>query len=707
VLRLLETSREFPVVCLQAPGGYGKTTVLAEWAAEDARPVIWLSVRPQAPDAVWLAQALVDGLHEAGLVTDHVVLPRGPDPVTWHLGVLPAVEAALAAVGRPILVVIDEAGAMTGSRWDCLASSIATSLPDGAQVALATRTRLPVSLRRLRTSGLVLVLGPETLALDAIEGAALMRLLSATVSDSELLSLVESTEGWPVAICLAGQARAAGQSLPTVGLSPDGELADYLREQILRRLPDPDARFLLRAAVLTYLDEVTCDEATATRGSLARLRRLAESNRLLVALDPSAEQFRMHPLLASFLSDELRTTDPDAWRTVQTAASVARERVGDLDSAVYHARQAEDDARLGALVWRHTGQLMSTGRIAVLQRWLDGVGPERLAAQGELALTAAWLAAQAGDDRGTARLALAAEVCALRDGSASLLSHVRLLQATMAEEGLDAMVAMSRRFIAENGPGEMWLTLAHYLVGVGLQLNDQDEAGLAEIERARRLAVIHGLPVMHARCLATLADAALSGGDRRKAVQHMTEARQVVSGHRLDHLATSAPFFVASARCYVAEGRLAEASQEARRALRLTASTHVVGPLIAVYGRLTLAEVFLALGDQQQARVLVEEVEDAYGPARSAVGDRLLASTRERLRAVTPTTWHSAVLTTAEVRVLQYLPTHLSFPQIAHELFVSRHTVKTQALSAYRKLGAHSRSEAIAKAREIGLLPDS
>ena len=62
-------------------------------------------------------------------------------------------------------------------------------------------------------------------------------------------------------------------------------------------------------------------------------------------------------------------------------------------------------------------------------------------------------------------------------------------------------------------------------------------------------------------------------------------------------------------------------------------------------------------------------------------------------------------LTTAEVRVLQYLPTHLSFPQIADELYVSRHTVKTQALSAYRKLGVHTRTDAIERARRAGLLP--
>ena len=61
-------------------------------------------------------------------------------------------------------------------------------------------------------------------------------------------------------------------------------------------------------------------------------------------------------------------------------------------------------------------------------------------------------------------------------------------------------------------------------------------------------------------------------------------------------------------------------------------------------------------------------------------------------------------LTTAEMRVLGYLPTHLSFPAIAGRLNVSRFTVKTQAMAVYRKLGASSRAEAVNQARDIGLL---
>ena len=66
----------------------------------------------------------------------------------------------------------------------------------------------------------------------------------------------------------------------------------------------------------------------------------------------------------------------------------------------------------------------------------------------------------------------------------------------------------------------------------------------------------------------------------------------------------------------------------------------------------------------------------------------------------------SGHLTTAELRVLRYLPTHLSFRQIGERLYLSRHTVKTEAISAYRKLGVNSRSDAVRQARELGILEE-
>jgi len=64
----------------------------------------------------------------------------------------------------------------------------------------------------------------------------------------------------------------------------------------------------------------------------------------------------------------------------------------------------------------------------------------------------------------------------------------------------------------------------------------------------------------------------------------------------------------------------------------------------------------------------------------------------------------ASTLTAAELRLLPLLSTHLSFPEIGQELFLSRSTIKTEAMSIYRKLGASSRSQAVTRSRELGLL---
>ena len=705
MLGLLERSRrDTTVVALHAPGGYGKTTILAQWAREDDRPVVWISVRPEAPDAAWLAQTVVDELHETGLLTEPVVLPRGGDAVAWHLGVLPAIEAAMSGVNLPFLLVIDDAGALSGKPWDCLAASIVTSLPEGAQLALGTRTVLPASLRKLRTEEQLLELGPDVLALDALEGAALLHLLDARVSDSAQMDLLEATEGWPVAVYLAGRAVASGRKAPVVGdLVPGGDLSTYLRDEILAPLDEADARFLLRSSVLTRLDERSCDAVAGNGSSLARLRRLATSNHLLVPLDRGEEQFRMHPVLREFLSGELRSRDPQAWQSAHATASMTCEEAGDLDEAVVHAREPQDDARLGALVWRHSGMLIGTGRMSVLRRWLDGVEPNRLVADGGLALVSSWLAAQAGDDVALGRYEMAAEACAVRQPD--IAPDVALLKATMAREGIEEMRSLAREFTARASPDDPWLTVAYYLLGTAMLLSGH-EGAVEEFQRGHRLAVLHGLPAMRARHLAALGELELMQGQHRRATAYVDEARELVSAHRLEHLVTITPVFVTSARCYLQEGATHEAGVDAARALRLMSLMPILGPLNRVYNPLSLAAVFLDLGDHQRAKALVSDATQAYGPTtKSPVGDRVMADINQRLRALSASASTTPMLSTAEIRVLQYLPTHLSFPEIAAELFVSRHTVKTQALAAYRKLGAHSRTEAINKAREAGLLP--
>lgn len=707
VIEILNRSTGTLAVCLQAPGGFGKSTVMAQWLADDPRPTVWLAVRPEAPDAGWLARALMDALAESHLLEQPVTLPLSVDPITWSGGVLPAVEAALTTIGRPFVVVVDDAGAISGAAWESLLGSIVRCLPPGAQLVLATRGAVPKPLRRLRSDQALLTLGPDQLALDAIEGAEVLRNHNIDVPDATLLALLEETEGWPVAFYLAALALKSHPRTDVRRPSRawDQALSDYLRDEILDGLPPDDAQFLLHASVLTYLDETTCNAVTGTDASLARLRRLAGANHLLIPVDAQSNRFRMHALLGEFLSDELRATDPAAWRAAHAAASALREEAGDLDAAAHHAKFAGDDQALGALLWRLAGRVLASSQAAVLRRWLDGVPDERVSRVCELALCASWLASHEGDMARMEQMAVTAEALCARQGGARS-RDVGLLKATIGAEGLDQIESAAVAFIAASDSDEDWLTLAHFLDGVSLVLRGEAEQGLAALDRGQRLARALGLPVMQAFCLAAQADAWLAVGEPARAMPLIRGARTVIAQHRLDLIGTTAPIFTTSAVGYLAEGRLGDARQEAMRALRQSSIMLPIAPWYAVQGRVALAEVFLALGDLDRATALLDEADVFRGPAtRSVVLDEAYERARQRVATSGARSAGTEVLTAAEVRVVQYLPTHLSFPEIAQELTVSPHTVKSQAMSAYRKLGAHTRGEAIRRAREIGLLP--
>ena len=129
-------------------------------------------------------------------------------------------------------------------------------------------------------------------------------------------------------------------------------------------------------------------------------------------------------------------------------------------------------------------------------------------------------------------------------------------------------------------------------------------------------------------------------------------------------------------------------------------------PHMAVQARIELIRVHLALGDLAGARTLMHEVDELLRRRPglgSLVGEARVL--RQRLANERGSSCPGASsLTTAELRLLPILATHLSFAEIAAEMFLSRNTISSQAISIYRKLGVGSRSQAVVRSRELGLL---
>jgi LuxR family maltose regulon positive regulatory protein len=162
----------------------------------------------------------------------------------------------------------------------------------------------------------------------------------------------------------------------------------------------------------------------------------------------------------------------------------------------------------------------------------------------------------------------------------------------------------------------------------------------------------------------------------------------------------------AQARTALHRGDVPAARQHLVSAQRLRPTATWATPQIAVQARIELTHVHLGLADLAGARTVLQEIDELLTrrPVLGTLVDEVAALrarlTRERGSSIPG----ASALSAAELRLLPMLSTHLSFPEMAAELFLSSHTIKSQMKSIYRKLGASSRSQAVTRARELGLL---
>jgi LuxR family maltose regulon positive regulatory protein len=199
---------------------------------------------------------------------------------------------------------------------------------------------------------------------------------------------------------------------------------------------------------------------------------------------------------------------------------------------------------------------------------------------------------------------------------------------------------------------------------------------------------------------------AMARGQWDRADALADQARTVLSRAGIEESYATPLVGAAQARIALHRADLPAVHQELARAQRLRPLLTYALPHLAVQVRVELARVYLALADQPGARTLMREVDDLL---RRRPGLGTLTGEAQELRAQLSkergsTAPGASALTAAELRLLPLMSTHLSFPQIAQELFLAPSTIKTEALSIYRKLGASSRNQAIDRSRELGLL---
>jgi LuxR family maltose regulon positive regulatory protein len=701
------------VVAITAPAGYGKTTLLAEWAERDPRPFAWVSVDEADDDPVVFLGHVAVALDRAEGIGPQVFEAIASSTGATQGRILSHLGSALSTRTQPFVLVLDDLDRLSEPVVMDAVATIAGYVPQGSLMALAARAVPNIGLPRLRADGRLVEVGVDDLMLGPTEAQRLLRGAGVRTKKTEAVELADATEGWPVGLYLAALSlqEQRRSTLPPIRFDGhDRFVVDYVRSEVLGRLSRERQRFLTRTSILDRLSGPLCDAVMGRSGSARTLESIERQNLLLVPLDRRREWYRYHNLFRDALRTELVRREPEAIPELHRKAADRFEELGLLEDAFVHAHASGDEERAAGLLQRVSLPFYRMGRIATLRRWFDLLGDDVIARNVGLALMAAWIAALGGDPVGADRWVSVADHVPLDGpslhGSASLRSSAAMVHAQMSLGGAEAMYRAAQLAVREESGSSPFRPAALGHLGLATLIRGDDGAADALFAEASEVGMRIGAMSVASVAFAERSLIAATHGDRAAADEFAQRARGVVRDAHLDEHITTGPVHAASARVALLAGDHEQARVELSAAQRLRPILTWGFPTISVQTRLELARVHVGLTDAPGARTLLAEVDEIlhHRPdlgvltAQAAELRKHVGSVQSR-RSPGPST-----LTVAELRLLAFLPTHLSFREIGARLYVSPNTVKTQAISIYRKFGVSSRSDAVQAARELRLL---
>ena len=705
------------LVLVDAPAGFGKTTLVAQWRSSpgEDRRFAWVSLDrgDDDPDNLWWH--VVNALQRACPEIDGDVILTALRAQTHDIAgsVLPILLNELAAVSAPVVLVLDDYHEIKNGICHDQIEFLLRHLPTSAQIVLITRADPPLPLGRLRAAGEMVEIRQRELHFTAADTAALVHAVAGLqLAEPDLADLVARTEGWPTGVYLAALSLRGHPSPGAFVRQFAGEnrfAIDFLAEEVLSRQPDEIQQFLVRTSILARFCAPLCDAVTGSAGSAGIIETLERENLFLVPLDDNRQWYRYHHLFAQLLRSQLARTEPGIAAALHERASAWHRRSGSLEEAVNHALAADDVGGAVDLIVRDWYAYADAGRTATVRRLMRSLGDDRIAGSPVAAHCAAWIAAMSGDQESVLRWLSVAEaghhVGRLPDRMRSLSSSAALLRGICGFDGLRVMRESAATAVElESDPASPWYAMARSGLGFSRYLSGEPEAAAVSLEEAVQSQASYPMTRMFSLSVLSLVEVEL--GRLPKAQEAADAARSLAARDGLDEAPQSSIAYTATGAVHAAHGQLEAARSDFEHAIRSRQNLSGISPWHTFEPTLWLARVLLDSGDRAGAAGLADKARDVLTALPDGAEAQRARLAELDLRMVGPLRVLplAVPLSEREVAVLRLLRGTLSLREIGLELYVSANTVKTHTQAIYRKLGVSTRHDAVEQGRQAGIL---
>lgn len=703
------------VVLLTAGDGFGKTTLLSDYARQ--HDTAWLSLDSRDDDPQTVLVAIIESLATVleGFGVDALVAAGNPTTGGLELAFRLAVQE-LESLDRKLTIVVDDIDVLTDPTIRAGFRRIVRYRPEWLRIVMSTRDEAVVDSERLAQRGLTAVLREDDLAFSSDETAAVVRALHPAAEDVTVAALHRASGGWPAGVVLSAHRSQHDKPVFDVRALP---VAQFLRRATLDWIGEDLGSFLLDVCVLGTVTPDLAEAATGRSDALVLLRELQQRHILDPPVTDDPPTWVVAPVVRDFGRHELKLTDP------RRSSEVA------MNAAWYQVEQGDPDAGLATAI--ASGDLYGCTRLLLsvhLRVSLSGRGGrvhqvatmllDRGQHYPELSLAGAWGALGCGHDEvaeGEVRTAEATSVGGqrgrfIRAEAAAIRSHLLRRQGRFSESL--AAVERARSLLADTEASATWdyadsvrtrgsldLGIAQFCVGTLDEAVESLGASLAGDPSRQSEMIAHSF-------LALIAW--LEGQDDPSVHAGLARLMEQRAGGEPDLAhATTALTIALSDPTPVGARALTDAEL-------VSAGGH--GVLLLVLVRVArgvrLAQQWPTGEPPDGAYEAGEDpstpdgaLEAAAARIRSLPESGILPRFVDRARSLAGHATHDEsygeALTDAEARVLRAMAGPLTEREIANELHLSHNTVRTYRRRIYRKLGVSSRRDAVAAGRRAGI----